>query len=111
MAATLVERGVAPRDSVVLWCAWAAIPSVEALLAVLQCGAVLVPMSPTVTASEIAHVVADELHGSSRSVTAIVLPLSLPGPWWCIPRSWRMQLDDAQGHGPNCRGLSPVMTH
>ena len=58
LAAALVERGVAPGDRV-LWCARAAIPSVEALLAVVQCGAVLVPMSPTATASEIAHVVAD----------------------------------------------------
>jgi malonyl-CoA/methylmalonyl-CoA synthetase len=58
LAAALVERGVAPGDRV-LWCAGAAIPSVEALLAVVQCGAVLVPMSPTATASEIAHIVAD----------------------------------------------------
>lgn len=58
LAANLTERGVAPGDRV-LWCARATIGSVEALLAVLRCGAVLVPLSPSATGSELDHVVAD----------------------------------------------------
>ena len=58
LASALVEWGIAPGDRV-LWCARATISSVEALLAVLRCGAVLVPLSPSATGSEIDHVVAD----------------------------------------------------
>ncbi len=58
MASVLAERGVSPGDRV-LWCARATLPSVSALLAVLRCGAVLVPVSPSATPSEIAHVVGD----------------------------------------------------
>ena len=58
LAAALAERGVAPGDRV-LWCARATLASVEALLAVLRCGAVLVPLSPSATGSEIDHVVSD----------------------------------------------------
>ena len=58
LAAALAERGVAPGDRV-LWCARATLPSVEALLAVLRSGAVLVPVSPSATGSELDHVVAD----------------------------------------------------
>jgi malonyl-CoA/methylmalonyl-CoA synthetase len=58
LAAALARRGVAPGDRV-LWCARATIPSIESLLAVLRCGAVLVPLSPSATGSEIEHVVAD----------------------------------------------------
>jgi malonyl-CoA/methylmalonyl-CoA synthetase len=58
LATALAERGVAPGDRV-LWCARATLPSVEALLAVLRCGAVLVPLSPSATGSEIDYVVAD----------------------------------------------------
>jgi malonyl-CoA/methylmalonyl-CoA synthetase len=64
-ASALVERGVAPGDRV-LWCARATISSIEALLAVVRCGAVLVTMSPSATASEIEHVIAD-----ARPVLAI----------------------------------------
>ena len=58
LAAALAERGVSPGDRV-LWCARATIPSIEALLAVLRAGAVLVPLNPSATSAEIDHVVAD----------------------------------------------------
>jgi malonyl-CoA/methylmalonyl-CoA synthetase len=58
LAAALAERGVSPGDRV-LWCARATLPSVAALLAVVRSGAVLVPLSPSATASEVAHVVDD----------------------------------------------------
>ncbi len=58
LAAVLAERGVRPGDRV-LWCARGTLPSVEALLAVLRSGAVLVPLSPSATGSEIDHVVGD----------------------------------------------------
>jgi malonyl-CoA/methylmalonyl-CoA synthetase len=58
LAAALAERGVAPGDRV-LWCARATLSSIEALLAVLRCGAVLVPLNPSATRSEIDHVVSD----------------------------------------------------
>jgi len=58
MASFLAGRGVGPGDRV-LWRARATLVSVEALLAVLRAGAVLVPISPSARASEVAHVVAD----------------------------------------------------
>ena len=58
LAAALAERGVSPGDRV-LWCARATIPSIEALLAVLRSGAVLVPLNPSATGAELDHVVAD----------------------------------------------------
>lgn len=58
LAAALAERGVSPGDRV-LWCARATLPAVEALLAVLRCGAVLVPLSPSATGPELAHVIDD----------------------------------------------------
>ena len=48
-----------PRGDRVLWCARATIPSIEALLAVLRSGAVLVPLNPSATGAELDHVVAD----------------------------------------------------
>ncbi len=58
MAAELVSRGVGPGDRV-LWRAGATLESVEVLLAVLRAGAVLVPVSPSARAPEVAHVVGD----------------------------------------------------
>ena len=58
LAAALADRGVSPGDRV-LWCARATIPSIEALLAVLRSGAVLVPLNPSATGAELDHVVAD----------------------------------------------------
>ena len=58
MVAVLAERGVGPGDRV-LWRAGATIESVEALLAVLRAGAVLVPVSPSARSPEVAHVVRD----------------------------------------------------
>ena len=58
LAAELAERGVSPGDRV-LWCARATIPSIEALLAVLRAGAILVPLNPSATGAEIDHVVSD----------------------------------------------------
>ena len=48
LATALAERGVSPGDRV-LWCARATLPAVEALLAVLRSGAVLVPLNPSAT--------------------------------------------------------------
>jgi malonyl-CoA/methylmalonyl-CoA synthetase len=58
LAAALAERGVSPGDRV-LWCARATLPAVEALLAVMRCGAVLVPLSPSATGPELAYVIDD----------------------------------------------------
>ena len=58
LAGALAERGVLPGDRV-LWCARATLSSIEALVAVLRLGAVVVPLSPTATGSEIDHVVGD----------------------------------------------------
>ena len=58
LASFLAERGVGPGDRV-LWCARATLESVEALIAVLRAGAVLVPLSPSARAAEVEHVVGD----------------------------------------------------
>ena len=58
MAAVLASHGVGPGDRV-LWRARATLESVEALLAVLRAGAVLVPVSPSARFPEVAHVVGD----------------------------------------------------
>ncbi len=58
MAAVLASRGVGPGDRV-LWQARATVRSVEALLAVLRAGGVLVPVSPSAGPPEVAHVVGD----------------------------------------------------
>ncbi len=58
LASVLAERGVRPGDRV-LWCARATLSSVEILVAILRSGVVLVPLSPSATASEIDHVVRD----------------------------------------------------
>jgi malonyl-CoA/methylmalonyl-CoA synthetase len=58
LAATLAERGVAPGDRV-LWCARSTVPAIEAVIAVLRLGAVLVPLSPSATAAELDHVIGD----------------------------------------------------
>ena len=58
LAAVLADRGVAPGERV-LWCGRATLESVEALVAVLRAGAVLVPLSPSARPAEAAHVVRD----------------------------------------------------
>jgi malonyl-CoA/methylmalonyl-CoA synthetase len=58
VAGVLSERGVVPGNRVI-WCAQAGLESVEALLAVLRAGAVLVPVNPASTTAEIEHVVHD----------------------------------------------------
>jgi malonyl-CoA/methylmalonyl-CoA synthetase len=58
LAARLSEHGVVP-GSRVIWCARAGIDSIEALLAVLRAGAVLVPVNPASTTGEIKHFVTD----------------------------------------------------
>ena len=58
MAELLVRHGVGPGDRV-LWRARTTVLSVESVLAVLRAGAVLVPVSPSSTDAEVAHVVAD----------------------------------------------------
>jgi malonyl-CoA/methylmalonyl-CoA synthetase len=58
LAAALAAHGVDPGDRV-LWSARTTLGSVQALLGVLRCGAVLVPLSPSARAPEVAHVVSD----------------------------------------------------
>ena len=58
VAAALVGRGVAPGDRV-LWCGRATLESVEVLLGVMRAGAVVVPVSPSARAREVAHLVED----------------------------------------------------
>jgi malonyl-CoA/methylmalonyl-CoA synthetase len=58
VGAALAQEGVQPGDRV-LWSATANLASIEALLGILCAGAVLVPVNPSSTASEVAHVVAD----------------------------------------------------
>jgi malonyl-CoA/methylmalonyl-CoA synthetase len=58
LATALAEGGVSPGDRV-LWCARATLPAVEAVVAVLRSGAVLVPLSPSATAAELDHVIGD----------------------------------------------------
>ena len=58
LAAVLASHGAGPGSRVV-WCARATLHSVEALLAVLRAGAVLVPLNPAASAAEIAHVLED----------------------------------------------------
>ena len=66
LATALAERGVSPGERV-LWCARATLPAVEAIVAVLRSGAVLVPVSPSATAAELDHVI-----GDARPVLALV---------------------------------------
>jgi malonyl-CoA/methylmalonyl-CoA synthetase len=58
LAAILSQQGVVSGSRVV-WCARARLDSVEALLAVLRAGAVLVPVNPASTMAEIEHLVSD----------------------------------------------------
>ena len=58
MAAVLASHGAVPGGRV-LWCARATLDSVEAIVAILRAGAILVPISPGASAAEIAHVVDD----------------------------------------------------
>jgi malonyl-CoA/methylmalonyl-CoA synthetase len=58
LAAALTGHGVRPGDRV-LWCARPGLESAASLLAVVRCGAVLVPFSPSAAPGEIAHVVRD----------------------------------------------------
>ncbi len=65
LAGALAGWGVGPGDRV-LWCARATAGSIAALLAVIRCGAVLVPLSTSSTSAEMEHVVRD-----ARPVLAI----------------------------------------
>jgi malonyl-CoA/methylmalonyl-CoA synthetase len=58
LASVLSGYGVGPGDRV-LWSARATLESVQALLAVLRAGAVLVPVSPSARAPEVSHVIGD----------------------------------------------------
>ena len=58
VAAALRDDGVAAGDRV-LWSARPGLDSVQALLGIVRAGAVLVPISPSATPAEVAHVVAD----------------------------------------------------
>lgn len=57
-AAVLTNHGAGKGDRVV-WCARATLDSIEALAAVLRAGAILVPLNPSATTAEIAHVLED----------------------------------------------------
>jgi malonyl-CoA/methylmalonyl-CoA synthetase len=58
VAGTLLARAVVPGERV-LWGASARVASIEVLLGIVRAGAVLVPVNPASTATELAHVVAD----------------------------------------------------
>ena len=58
VAGALAAAGVAPGDRV-LWSARATLESVQVLLGVLRAGAVLVTVSPSASAAEVEHFVAD----------------------------------------------------
>jgi malonyl-CoA/methylmalonyl-CoA synthetase len=58
LVAVLSAHGVGRGDRV-LWCARATLESAAVLLAVVRAGAVLVPLSPSAGAGEIAHVIRD----------------------------------------------------
>ena len=66
VAGALAGDGVAQGDRV-LWGATASLASVDALLGVLRAGAVLVPVNPSATPAEVAHIVAD-----ARPVAAVL---------------------------------------
>jgi malonyl-CoA/methylmalonyl-CoA synthetase len=57
-AAALAEHGVAPGDRVI-WCCAPSVPAIVGLLGALRLGAVVVPLNPAGTASEMAYVVGD----------------------------------------------------
>jgi malonyl-CoA/methylmalonyl-CoA synthetase len=57
-AAALADRGVQPGDRV-LWCCAPSIGSIVGLLGALRLGAVVVPLNPACTASELTHVMTD----------------------------------------------------
>jgi malonyl-CoA/methylmalonyl-CoA synthetase len=57
-AATLQALGVAPGDRVI-WCCESSLDSIVVLLGALRLGAVVVPVSPTQTQSELAYVMSD----------------------------------------------------
>jgi malonyl-CoA/methylmalonyl-CoA synthetase len=85
LAAVLAERGVSPGDRV-LWCARATLPAVEAVVAVLRSGAVLVPLSPSATGAELDHVI-----GDARPVLGLFDP---PRPESCLGGLPVMSIDD-----------------
>ena len=58
VATALSRAGIGPRDRV-LWSATASLASVAALLGSLRAGAILVPVNPSATPAEVAHLVAD----------------------------------------------------
>jgi malonyl-CoA/methylmalonyl-CoA synthetase len=57
-AASLAARGVAPGDRV-LWACRASLDAIVGLLGVMRLGAVVVPVSPSSTRSELAYVIGD----------------------------------------------------
>lgn len=58
IASVLADHGTCPGARVV-WCARATLDAVEALLAVVRTGAILVPVNPASSATEIGHIVED----------------------------------------------------
>ncbi len=78
LARALTERGVGPGTRV-LWCDRSSVPSVEALVAVLRTGSVLVTVSPASTPAELAHVTEDcaPILALSNHVDAAVFPSGL----------------------------------
>jgi malonyl-CoA/methylmalonyl-CoA synthetase len=102
LATALAERGVSPGDRV-LWCARATLPAVEAVVAVLRSGAVLVPLSPSATIAELDHVI-----GDARPVLALFdrpRPESPLGglPVICIDDLTRAGVHAAPAALPDCR--------
>jgi malonyl-CoA/methylmalonyl-CoA synthetase len=94
VAGALAGAGVAPGDRV-LWSATASLASVGALLGVFRAGAVLVPVNPSATPAEVAHLVADV-----RPVAAVLDdPARTEWPDGVVVRSVRELLARAGGVG------------
>jgi malonyl-CoA/methylmalonyl-CoA synthetase len=99
LAATLAERGVAPGDRV-LWCARSTVPAIEAVIAVLRLGAVLVPLSPSATAAELDHVI-----GDARPVLAL---FDEPRPEASISGLTVVRIEDLTRAGEQAGPSSPL---
>ena len=80
VAGVLGRHGVGPGDRV-LWQSRATLPSVVTLLGIVRAGAALVPLSPSATAREVDHVVAD------ATPTAAVSELALGN----VPALWSVE--------------------
>ena len=104
-AAALAARGVVPGDRV-LWRARATLDSVEALVAVLRAGAVLVPVSPSARGAEVAHVVGDA--GPVLALCGEPAPADLFGPGLPVVRVEELAREAERAQPVASPGLQPA---